>query len=301
MCKPTGMHASKTALALPPKLEDYPPGNALLTAWMVGVVLWGWVASWAAQVVFTYTFGLGMVKSRLEFWNGKIFRTLSARSLPALTPGVSVQVTKDSWKPEQAHLDGKVGLMVVANHRSFMDPYAVGSALAPLETKYVAKGDLFDVPFGGWAMQRAGDLAVKYDPKKNDGWGAVKGATGQLLHKAAEQLEAGNSICIFPEGTRMGFCPTRAAEAAAHPSKLMPFKAPFFDVAKKLDVGVVCCAVKGTDDILPLGSNLFRPAVVRVKLSAPMFGRDYADEDKFADAVRLQVGTMYQDLCRDYP
>ena len=81
----------------------------------------------------------------------------------------------------------------------------------------------------------------------------------------------------------------------------MPFKAPFFDVARKLDVPVVCCALKGCDDILPLNSNLFRSGAIHVKLAAPLYGRDSADEHAFAEAIRLKVGKMYQELCESYP
>ena len=82
----------------------------------------------------------------------------------------------------------------------------------------MAKSDLFKVPFGGWAMKRAGDLAVHFDAKRAGGWGTVKGSTGQLLAQAAAHFEAGNSICIFPEGNRMGVSAEKCVEAGARPA-----------------------------------------------------------------------------------
>jgi 1-acyl-sn-glycerol-3-phosphate acyltransferase len=233
------MGAPKNALQLPMKLEDYKPVSYATTACLFAIAIAGWVATWCAQMAFTYSVGLTMSKKRLEFWNGYIFRLLAAAPVANLTPGVTVTKTRTSWAPTKAMTDGESPVMVICNHRSYMDPFALASALLPLETKYVAKSDLFKVPFGGWAMKNAGDLAVRFDANKNAGWGTVKGSTGQLLAQAAAHFEAGNSVCIFPEGARMGISDEKCLEAKAHPSKLMLFKPAFFDLCKKQGVPVV--------------------------------------------------------------
>ncbi|KAH8074991.1 1-acylglycerol-3-phosphate O-acyltransferase [Aureococcus anophagefferens] len=188
------MGAPKNALQLPMKLEDYKPVSYATTACLFAIAIAGWVATWCAQMAFTYSVGLTMSKKRLEFWNGYIFRLLAAAPVANLTPGVTVTKTRTSWTPTKAMTDGKSPVMVICNHRSYMDPFALASELLPLETKYVAKSDLFKVPFGGWAMKNAGDLAVRFDANKNAGWGTVKGSTGQLLAQAAAHFEAGNSV-----------------------------------------------------------------------------------------------------------
>jgi len=261
-------------------------------------MLSGWVASWLAQLLFTYTVGWFISsKTRLQFWNGYLFRLCAAAPVARFVPGISIKKTVNSWQPTEEYVNGKKAVMIIANHRSFMDPFALGSAMLPLETKYVAKSELFKVPFGGWAMKRGGDLAVRFDKNKNQGWGTVKGSTGQLLLQAAEHLQNGNSIAIFPEGTRMGFDATRAAEAAAHESKLMPFKPPFFDLAKKLNISVVCVAMRGTDDVWPVGSNMQRPASVLIDIAEPISPTQFNSDVEFADAMRIKLGKMYQDLC----
>lgn len=289
---------SVTALATPPLLADYPPGSYITTVFFLCLMLGGWVMSWLAQLCFSFTIGAFLPKHRYHYWNGYLFRLLAAGTVSRLTPGIRVRKLPTAWQPDKDILDGKKPVLFVANHRSFMDPFALGGALLPLETKYVAKYDLFKVPFGGWAMRRAGDLAVKFDKNRNKGWGTVKGSTGQLLLQATDHFTHGNSILIFPEGTRMGFDADKAKEAQSHPSKLMPFKAPFFDLAKKLKVPVVCVACKGTDDVWPVGSNMIRPATVTVDVSQPMNADDYATDLEFAEAARLKLGTMYQDLCK---
>ena len=60
-------------------------------------------------------------------------RLLAAAPVANLTPGVSVRKTTNSWSPTREMIDGKKGVMVICNHRSYMDPFALASALLPLE------------------------------------------------------------------------------------------------------------------------------------------------------------------------
>lgn len=291
------MGAPKNALAFPPKMEDYKPVSYVTTGCLIVIALAGWVTTWVAQMLFTYSFGLTMSKKRVEFWNGYLFRLLAAAPVANLTPGVSVRKTANSWSPTREMVDGKKGVMVICNHRSYMDPFALASALLPLETKYVAKSDLFKVPFGGWAMKNAGDLAVRFDANKNAGWGTVKGSTGQLLAQAAAHFEQGNSVCIFPEGARMNISTEKCKEAEAHPSKLMLFKPPFFDLCKKMGVPVVPVSMIGTDEVWPTGVMSMRPASIVVHVGEPLHGKDFESDQAFCDAARMAVGQGYLDLC----
>ena len=290
------MGAPKNALAFPPKLEDYAPPSKITTACLLVVAVSGWVVTWCAQIIFSCTIGLTMSKKRKQYWNGYLFRLLSAAPVARLTPGIKVEKTKDSYEFTPDQINGKSAVMVVCNHRSDFDPFALAAAILPLETKYVAKSDLFKVPFGGWAMQRAGDLAVRFDPKRSGGWGTVKGSTGQLLADAAAHFQAGNSIAIFPEGNRLGAYVDKTIEAGKHPTKLMPFKPPFFDCARKNGVPIVCVSMAGTDAVWPVKTLSMRPGKVTVHIHQPIDGADYADDQAFCDACREVVGKGYLDL-----
>lgn len=290
------MGAPKNALAFPPKLEDYDPPSKITTACLLVVAVSGWVVTWCAQIIFSCTVGLTMSKKRKQYWNGYLFRLLSAAPVARLTPGIKVEKTKDSYEFTPDQINGKSAVMVVCNHRSDFDPFALAAAILPLETKYVAKSDLFKVPFGGWAMQRAGDLAVRFDPKRSGGWGTVKGSTGQLLADAAAHFQAGNSIAIFPEGNRLGAYVDKTIEAGKHPTKLMPFKPPFFDCARKNGVPVVCVSMAGTDAVWPVKTLSMRPGKVTVHIHQPIDGAEFADDQAFCDHCRDVVGMGYLDL-----
>ena len=145
-------------------------------------------------------------------------------------------------------------------------------------------------------MKNAGDLAVRFDPKRSGGWGTVKGSTGQLLADAAAHFQAGNSIAIFPEGNRLGAYVDKTIEAGKHPTKLMPFKPPFFDCARKNGVPVVCVSMAGTDAVWPVKTLSMRPGKVTVHIHQPIDGAEFADDQAFCDACREVVGKGYLDL-----
>ncbi|HEU4906277.1 MAG TPA: 1-acyl-sn-glycerol-3-phosphate acyltransferase [Solirubrobacterales bacterium] len=90
---------------------------------------------------------------------------------------------------------GKVsgGLIVAANHRSFLDPFAIGAALPwrrPMN--YVAKVELFERRWQGWLLSRLGAFPIR------------RGEADELAMETARlAVERGGTVCIFPEGTRI--------------------------------------------------------------------------------------------------
>ena len=61
---------------------------------------------------------------------------------------------------EHARLKG--GLIVASNHRSFLDPFAIGGALPwrrPMN--YVAKVELFERRWQGWILSRLGAFPIR--------------------------------------------------------------------------------------------------------------------------------------------
>ncbi len=85
------------------------------------------------------------------------------------------------------------GLIVAANHRSFLDPFAIGAALPwrrPMN--YVAKVELFERRWQGWLLSRLGAFPIR------------RGESDELAMETARlAVERGGTVCIFPEGTRI--------------------------------------------------------------------------------------------------
>ncbi|MGZ8666665.1 MAG: 1-acyl-sn-glycerol-3-phosphate acyltransferase, partial [Solirubrobacterales bacterium] len=87
----------------------------------------------------------------------------------------------------------KGGLIVAANHRSFLDPFVITTCLPwrrPLN--YVAKMELFSKRWQGWILCRCGAFPIR------------RGESDEEAMKTARMvLERGGTVCIFPEGTRI--------------------------------------------------------------------------------------------------
>src|SRR3954469_12756054 len=85
------------------------------------------------------------------------------------------------------------GLIVASNHRSFLDPFAIGVALPwrrPMQ--YVAKVELFERRWQGWILSRVGAFPIR------------RGQSDETAMETARKvLDRGGTICIFPEGTRI--------------------------------------------------------------------------------------------------
>ena len=94
-------------------------------------------------------------------------------------------------------------LIVMSNHVSNADPWVTLRAILPWESKYIAKSDLFKVPFGGWAMSLAGDIPVYFTAEKG-GWGLAKGSVGKMMQRCEWLVNNGSPITVFPEGARSG-------------------------------------------------------------------------------------------------
>jgi glycerol-3-phosphate dehydrogenase (NAD(P)+) len=88
------------------------------------------------------------------------------------------------------NIDG--GLIVAANHRSFLDPFVVG-AMLPFRRpmNYVAKVELFEKPWQAWFLSRLGAFPIR------------RGLSDEESMETARMVvERGGTLCIFPEGTR---------------------------------------------------------------------------------------------------
>lgn len=85
-------------------------------------------------------------------------------------------------------------LIIASNHLSNADPPAVGGFAGLVrDSRFMAKKELFEIPVLGWFFRRCGYISV--DRKRAIGdFGALEGAI--------KALQNGESIVMFPEGTR---------------------------------------------------------------------------------------------------
>ncbi|HEY8851422.1 MAG TPA: lysophospholipid acyltransferase family protein [Gemmatimonadaceae bacterium] len=162
-----------------------------------------------------------------------------------------------------------------SNHVSWFDVAGLAKVLP--RHKFVAKAELFKVPIFGRAMRAAGMVEIQRENRK-----AAFGA----YEVAAERIRQGNSVVVFPEGTR------------GHDYRLRPFKKGPFVLAIASGVPVVPIIVHGTIEILRKGSFRVHPGTIDIHLLEPVSTTsvDYDHREALMQAVRRRMADAMHDL-----
>ena len=160
----------------------------------------------------------------------------------------------------------KGGLIVAANHRSFLDPFVIGGTLPwrrPMN--YVAKVELFERRWQGWALSRLGAFPIRRGESDEDS-----------VETARMVVERGGTVCIFPEGTRI-----RTGSLAAP-------KRGVGRLALQTGAPVIPAAVLGTEHVRR-GWRI-RPKKVKVRLGRAMtFPRAEEPSPALAETVTARI------------
>jgi 1-acyl-sn-glycerol-3-phosphate acyltransferase len=175
---------------------------------------------------------------------------------------------------------GRAALYAV-NHASNVEPpiiFAVLRELTP-RLKVVYKAVLRKLPILGRGFDAVGFVPIERENRER--------AT-QAIDQAARSVQSGNSLLMFPEGTR-----SRTGE-------LLPFKKGAFVLAIKVQAPVVPTAIFGAARAMRPGSPLIWPTTVRVHFGAPIetAGLELADRDTLAQRVRGEVAHLLDDAAR---
>ncbi|HEY7726424.1 MAG TPA: lysophospholipid acyltransferase family protein [Anaeromyxobacteraceae bacterium] len=159
--------------------------------------------------------------------------------------------------------------VVVSNHQSMLDIFMLSRI--PREMKWMAKAELFRIPWVGWMFRIAGDIPVR----RGD---AASGR--RALERAAAYLRSGMHVMLFPEGTR------------SRDGKLLPFKPGAFKLAISAGAPVLPVALDGAGAGMPKGSPWVRPARAWARILEPVetSGMTEDDVDRLADVVRARIG-----------
>jgi 1-acyl-sn-glycerol-3-phosphate acyltransferase len=155
-----------------------------------------------------------------------------------------------------------------ANHVSWYDIPALGSFLP--RAKFVAKAELFRIFVLGGAMRAVGMVPIERQNRK-----AAFGA----YNEASRRIREGNSVIVFPEGSR------------GYEYPLRPFKKGPFVLAIDAGAPIVPVLIYGTHEVARKGSLLLRPGRVDVHLLEPVSveGYGYDDRDALAEKVRSRI------------
>lgn len=252
-----------------------PPVRFLVTIYVFLMILLSWILGWALQTIakiVTYPF---LTATQRTDMMSHIFRYGSCIFVDLLNPFWRTKILRKFPKVEK-----NTKFIVVLNHLSNADPWFAIRPILPVDCKWICKGSLFKIPFGGWALANNGDLAVKFT-KEKDGWGTEKGSVGQLMNDARGLLKRCQPIGVFPEGVR-------------NPNPDGPvgeFKLGFFTLAVEEDVTIVPIAMSGAETAWPKGDWKFDFATCYVSCGEPISPKGLTDVE-LRDKVRNVISEM---------
>ena len=178
-----------------------------------------------------------------------------------VTTGVRVQVSG------LQHLEPGRSYVFAANHQSIYDIPIVFTSI-PAQLRIVAKESLGRIPFMGWHLHRAGHLLVD---RRNPG--------ADIVEKMARLVRQGNSLIVFPEGTR------------SLDGTVGRFKKGSFAVAVDAGLPVVPVTITGSRHVMKKGQLMVCPGVVQLVVHPPISTEGVARDQvlRLADRVRTAV------------
>jgi 1-acyl-sn-glycerol-3-phosphate acyltransferase len=167
------------------------------------------------------------------------------------------------------HIDPDQVYVIVSNHQSLADIPLLSHLR--LNTKWLAKIELFRVPLFGWMLRMAGDVPVDR---------AAPRQAARALMQCAKYLRLHCSVVFFPEGGR------------SPDGEVQPFNEGAFQLAIREQVPVLPVVVEGTGKALPSQSWVWgnsRAIELRVLEAVPVEGRGVKEGAALRDAVRQKI------------
>ncbi len=154
----------------------------------------------------------------------------------------------------------------MANHQGSFDIFALLAHL-PFQFKWLAKKELFSIPFFGWTMAAAGYIRIDREGTRE---------TVEAMNKAAEKIRDGMSVVIFPEGSR------------SPDGRIHEFKKGGFTLAIKSKVPIVPIAICGSREIMPKDRLTATPGEITIRLDRPIETVPYSMKDRKALMERVR-------------
>ena len=179
------------------------------------------------------------------------------------------------------HLQPGQHYVFAGNHLSLYDTPVV-LACMPRQFLFLVNIKYVKLPFLGTHLRRSGHFAVDPDDTR---------ASLKILTDAARRIqERGLSVLLFPEGRRSR-------------DELQEFKEGVAYIAIKSGAPVVPFALRGTREVLPIGSVHVRGGPVELLLGEPIDPTAYTlkQREEFTALLRERIAELMQQLDTETP
>ncbi len=171
-------------------------------------------------------------------------------------------------------------VVYIVNHSSNFDIPILYAGL-PLQFRWLAKKELFDIPLFGLAMRRCGYIPIDRSDRRK---------AMQSMNEAAQQISHGASVIVFPEGTR------------TVDGQLQEFKKGGFLIAVKAKAPVVPVAIKGSFAVMAKNSIRINRGDIEMEIFPPLetAGMKSADTEQLMAAVRQPIAAKLEGSACDH-
>ncbi|MBI5280714.1 MAG: 1-acyl-sn-glycerol-3-phosphate acyltransferase [Candidatus Solibacter usitatus] len=200
-----------------------------------------------APLIILSTALMGSISLVVAFWDSDGRQQLAVARVWArmllLCAGARVKVVG------LEKVDPHASYVVCPNHVSYFDTPVLLSYI-PANFRFLAKQELFAIPFIGGHLRRAGNISVPLEDPR---------AALRVLSAAGKAMrERGLSMLVFPEGGR------------SESGELEEFKDGAAYLAIKGGVPILPVAIIGVRNVLPMHSHHVRPGRVTLRIGDPI-------------------------------
>jgi|APCry1669189204_1035204.scaffolds.fasta_scaffold36166_2 1-acyl-sn-glycerol-3-phosphate acyltransferase len=175
------------------------------------------------------------------------------------------------WSYKKIGTENPQTQMFLVNHQSDLD-IGVVELLSKRDLAWVAKKELFDIPFFGLTLRLPNDIPIERESKSS----LVK-----LLKASKERLDEGRVITIFPEGTR------------SSTGQMLPFKPGAKLVADKYALRVQPIVLIATASCYNIKKYYYRPRKIKA-IFLDSFIADKEDKE-WMNNLRITMQKVYDD------
>jgi 1-acyl-sn-glycerol-3-phosphate acyltransferase len=147
--------------------------------------------------------------------------------------------------------------VIISNHQSILDILLINCLR--YKYKWISKIENTKVPFLGWYVRMADYITIDRSNEESK---------IEMLEKSYRCLKGGNSIMLFPEGTRSA------------DNEIGFFKRGAFQLAIQADVPILPVLIDGTGGILPKKGLIFGSGFhIRLRVLDPVYPSAFGTDD----------------------
>ena len=176
------------------------------------------------------------------------------------------------------NIDPKRNYIIMANHQSQFDILVLYSIL-PVTSRFMAKKELFKVPFFGFILKATGMIKIDRSDREK----AI-----QSINQAIDTIKKENvSIVIFPEGTR-------SLDGEIH-----DFKKGGFILAIKSGIPILPVSISGSKHISQKNSKKISSGRIKVIIGKPIDIKGFSFNRR-EELIHYTKNVIVNDFVKDY-